>query len=126
MTFRPLQALHGAVHQFAHALVVFRVNGVALRLPHLLKNHLLGRLRRDAAQHIRGLGNSNLTLQGRFGIIFSRIFQADLMIGVHDFFDHLLDDVNLHDTGFFIEMRLHVFGSLVVLPRRNQNGIFHR
>ena len=123
---RPFHALHGAVHQFAHALVVFRVNGVALSLPHLLKDHLLGSLRGDASQHVGGLGNLHLALDGRLGVIFLRILQADLVVGVLNLLHDLLDGVDFHQAGVLIEMRLEVFGSLVILPRRHQDGIFHR
>ena len=34
--------------------------------------------------------------------------------------------MDFHHAGVFIEMRLKVLGSLVVLTRRHQNGVFHR
>ena len=126
MTSGPFHALHRAVHQFAHALVVFRVDGIALGLPHLLKDHLLGGLRGDAAEHVGGLGNSHFALDGRLGVIFLRILQADLVVGVLNVFHNLLHGMDFHQAGVLIEMRLKVFRSLVILPRRHQDGIFHR
>src|SRR5262249_12972708 len=45
--------------ELADAIVILVVDRVALGLAHLLQNDLLGGLRSDTAEHIRGLGDQN-------------------------------------------------------------------
>ncbi len=80
---------------------------------------------RNAAKHVRGFENPYLTLDCHLRVVLAGSLQTDLVIGILDFLDHLLHGVDFHQAGFFVEVRLEVFGSLVVLPRGYKNRVFH-
>ncbi len=120
-----LDALHRAVDQFADPLAVLRVDGVTLGFADFLENDLLGRLRGDPAEHVRGLGNLDLAVQVHLRIEFTPLFQADFMVGVLNLLHHLLARDHPHGPRFLVEVRFELFGRLVVFPSRHKDGIFY-
>ena len=71
-------ALDDAVDDVADAILVFLILPVALGLAHLLHDHLLGRLRGDAAvfQRRQRVGDGVADLRGR--VVPARVLQPDL------------------------------------------------
>ena len=69
-------ALDDAVDDVADAVLVFLVLPVALGLAHLLHDHLLGRLRGDAAvfERRQRVGDGVADLRGRMAL--ARVFEA--------------------------------------------------
>ena len=126
MTSGPSSALDRAIHQFADPLAVLGVDGVALGLPHLLEDHLLGRLRGDPAQHVGGLGNSDFALQQRLrdctcAPLPGRFPGRDLRPARRPSSPRRLPraPVSLLKCDCRSSLRL------VILPRGHQDGIFH-
>ena len=70
MTLPYSTRLTDAVHDLADAVLVFLVLAVALGVAHLLDDHLLGRLRGDAAEIERrqGVGDHVADLGGRVAL----------------------------------------------------------
>jgi len=123
---RPLGALHDHRHQLAHAVVVLVVNRVPFGLAHFLQNHLLGRLRRDAPQHVRRLRRRDFRAHLRRRIFLLRFHQADLFLRIGHFLDHHVHRVHVHLPGFLVELRAQVLFRLVKLPRRHHHRVFNR
>ena len=123
---RTFQALDGAVHQLAHPVAVFGIHGVAFSLAHLLKDHLLRRLRGDSAQHLGRLGNLDFSLERGFRLQLPSLIERHLVIRVSHLFDDLLDCVYLDRARLLVEVRLQVLVALVVFPRGDQNRVFDR
>ena len=127
---RAFDALHCGVDDLSDAPDVFVVNRVPLRFAHLLENHLLRQLRRDASQNSFGhFRNLEFAADFERRINLARIFQRDLQVGIF----HLLRSLHhgLHRkgvdlAGFLIELGPQIFLRLVVLARSHDNGVFHR
>ncbi len=75
-----LLALDDAVDHFADAPRVLGEDVVPLGLAHLLEDHLLRRLRRDAPEHVGGL--RELDLGSELGLVdeLARVFEGDLSL----------------------------------------------
>ena len=82
-----LDPLDDAVDDIVDAFLVFVVLAVALGFTHLLHDHLLGRLRRDAPvfQRRQGVGDGIADLRRRMR---RRVLQADLVRRIFDGLDH--------------------------------------
>ena len=95
-----LEPLHHAADHFADALAVLGVDVLALSLPDLLKDHLLGRLGGDAAQIFGRARELDLHVDFRFfAVELLRFAERDLRRRVGDFGDDLLDRVQLELAG---------------------------
>ena len=111
-----LEALHGAADDVADALVVLGEDVLALGLPDLLEDHLLGRLGRDAPEHLGRLGELDLHVDfGFLAVDLLRVDQRDLRRGVGHLGDDLLDGVQFHLARLGVEPRSQVLVRLVVL-----------
>jgi hypothetical protein len=74
-----LEALHHAADHFADALAVLAVDVLALRLAHLLEDHLLGGLRRDASEILGRPRELDLHVDFRFlAVELLRFVERDL------------------------------------------------
>ena len=123
-------ALHRGVDDFSHAPDVFVVNRVAFRFAHLLENHLLRQLRRDASQNAFGhFRNLQLAADFERWIDLARIFQRDLQVRIFHLLrrlHHGLHRKGVDLSGFLVELGAQIFLRLVVLARGHNNGVFHR
>src|SRR2546427_3799346 len=126
---RSLNSLYRSVDDLADPSDVFVVNGVALCLANLLKNNLLGQLRRDSSQdafsHLRDL---QLAADFNAGINFARVFQSHLKLRIFyllGVFHHCLNRERTYLAGFLVQLRPQVFLGLVVLTRGDHNCVFH-
>ena len=72
-------ALDDAIDDFADAILEFLILPVALGVAHLLHDHLLGRLRGDAAvfERRQSVGDGVADLRRR--VALARVFQRDLV-----------------------------------------------
>ena len=86
-----LEALDDAIDDFADMLVIFGVNTFALRFTDLLKDDLLGHLRRDAAEADGGFQELDLFFHLRVRFDLARFVHGDFAHGVGDFFDDFAD-----------------------------------
>src|SRR6266436_1738810 len=123
-------ALHGRVHDLTHARDVLVVNRVALRLAHLLENHLLGKLGRDAAEDAFGHFR-NLQLPAHFDVRvqLASVFEGhlqDRILHLLGILDHGLDRECTDLAGVLVQFGPEVFLRLVVLAGSHHNGVFHR
>ena len=123
---RSFHAFHDAVQKFADACVKFIVDGVALGLAHLLQDDLLGRLRRDPAEHIGRLRVGDLSAHLDAGALFASFGERNFACGVGDFVDHRVDGKHVHGAGFGIELRADILFGAVVFPRRHDHRVFDR
>jgi len=121
--------LHRGVDHFAYATDVLVVNRVAFSLAHLLKDHLLGQLRRDSTQNIGGLVRAQLAanLCRRIGPpslvernLRNRIF--DCLRIVHDGANGVGPDL----AALFVEFSPQILLRLVILAGGYNDGILHR
>ena len=120
---RPLHALDGAVHQLAGAPGVFLVHGFPLGFADLLENHLLGGLRRNAAQRFGALLDANFGTDFGLGRNAPRLPQRHFVHRVFHRLHRLLDGVELDGAGFRIHLGDVVFVGAVVLPGGDQHGV---
>src|SRR5437588_6346259 len=119
-------ALDDYRHQFAHASVVLVENGVTLSFSHLLQNHLLGRLCRNAPKHVRRLRGKDFRadLSGR--ILFLRFRQRNFFFRVGHFLNHREHRIHVHLPRFRVELAAQVFLGLIKFPGRHHHRIFNR
>ena len=110
-------ALDDAVDDVADAILVFVVLPVALGLAHLLHDHLLGRLRGDAAvfERRQRVGDGVADLRGRMAP--ARIFEADLDRRIFDRLDHQHVARQMQFAAFRIDLGAH-FGLAAVARAR--------
>jgi hypothetical protein len=122
------EALDRRGQNFLFAVGVFVENGLALRLAHLLEDHLFGQLRSDAAQR------AGVPIEADFAAHFDTrrqgagLGQRDLIHRVLDLLlvgHHGLEDVGGDLAGFLVELSAHVLLRLVVLARGQCDGLFH-
>ena len=127
--------LIGAVDDLADALVVFGEDVLALGFADLLEDHLLGRLRGDAAEHLGRLRELHLVAEldavgdvvaVELAIHLPRLVDRDLGRGVGDVLHDRLEREEIDLAGFHVEARLQVLVGLVVLARRRGDGFFNR
>ena len=123
---RAFGALHDHRNQLAHAAVVFVKNRVALGFAHFLQNHLLGRLRGDAPQHVRRLRRDDFRSDLRRRILLLRFRQRDFFLRVGHFLDYCVHREHIHLTRFRVELSAQIFFRLIKLPRRHHHRIFNR
>ena len=95
-----------------------------------MKDHLLGKLRRNTPEHtIRRFVLANLAAHFDVGIDASRILKRDLRVRIFDLFRSLDDGpvaISLDRACLFVEFGAHVLLDLVVLARGNSDRVFHR
>ena len=118
-----LEALDHAVDDFADALAVLGVDVLALGLADLLEDHLLGGLRRDAAEILGRTREFDLHVD--FGFVAVELLgfgERDLGRRVRDLVDDVLDGVELELPGLRVEAGAQVFG-LVALARGGLEGV---
>ena len=106
--------------------MILVVNRVALGFANFLQNHLLGCLCRNAAQHVRRLRRHDFCSDFCFRILFLRFRHGDLFFRVGHFLDHRIHGVDVHLSGFRVELRPQVLFRLVKLPRRHHHRVFNR
>ncbi len=113
------------LHQLARAARIFRVNVFALRLAHLLQNHLLSGLRGDAAQGFGGLGKADLRaeLSLRMGLV--RVGQGGFLQRIGDFLHHLPYTENLQCASGRVDVRDQILFGMEMLARRQHHGVFN-
>src|SRR5215469_15936687 len=119
------QALDDAVHQFAHARVKFVIDRVAFGFPNFLQDHLLRRLCRDSAQHVRRLGLHDLAAHFNLWALFSRFDQRNLAQRVRYFFDDSMNGIHVYVAGFGIELRTKLFLGAIELAGRHNHRVFN-
>ena len=122
---RTFDALHFAAHQFADTPGVFRKHVVALGFADFLQDHLLGGLRRNAAQRVGRLGKTNFRIDFRVGANLLRVFERDFLIRIGDFSHHFLHAVDQDRAGGFVQIRRQLFIGVKMLARRHQHGVLH-
>jgi len=121
---RTFGALDDDRDQFADAVVVLVKNGVALGFAHLLQNHLLGGLRRDAAEHFGRLGRAYFGAHFGRGILAARVAKADFACGIGHFLDHGQHGKHIHLARFLVELAAQVFLGFVIFAGRDDHGVF--
>ena len=95
-----LEPLDDAVDDLADALAVLGVDVLALGLAHLLEDHLLGGLRRDAAEIFGRSRELDLHVDFRFvAVELLRFGQRDLVRRIGHFVDDALDGAELDLAG---------------------------
>ena len=110
------EALDGSGHHLAKPLAVLRINVLSFGLADLLKDHLLGRLGRDAAEHIGGLGKLDLHVHlSLVAVEPAGLVQGDLGLWVRDLLHDLPNGEQLDLSSFAVELGPEVFVGLVVL-----------
>ena len=119
-------ALDDAVDDVADAVLVFLVLAVALGLAHLLHDHLLGRLRGDAAvfERRQRVGDGVADLRGR--IALARVLEADLVRRVLDRLDHQHVAREPQLAGLRVDLGVHVGLGAVARARRLGDRVLHR
>ena len=119
-------ALDDAVDDVADAILVFGILPVALGLAHLLHDHLLGRLRGDAAvfERRQRIGDRVADLRGRMAL--ARFLERDLVGRVLDALDHQHVAGQTQIAGLGLDLGMHVGFGAVARARRLGDGIFHR
>ena len=125
----PFLPLDGGVDDLAHATDVLVVNRVALGLADLLKDDLLGKLRRNAAQNVGRFIGAQLAAHLSVGIDSPSVFHRDLQVGIFHQLRRLHDAlhrIGANLAGFLVQFGAQGFLGLVVLARGDNNGIFHR
>ena len=121
-----LHPLHGAIHQFAHAVVEFVKDGVAFRLAHLLHDDLLRRLRRNTPQRFRFLREFDQPAELRGFVMFQGVRQRNLADRVlHLLHDHFHRG-ELNRARLLIEVGDQFFVPFELFPRRREHRVFHR
>ena len=106
--------LTDAADDLADALAVLRVDVLALGLADLLEDHLLGRLRRDAAEVLGRTRELDLHVDFRLvAVQLLRFSQRDLVRRVGHLVDDPLDRAQLDLAGLLIEARAQ---RLVLVP----------
>jgi hypothetical protein len=117
LTMSPMRSLYS---------MYCRSGGGARGLAHLLHDHLLGRLRGDAAvfERRQRIGDGVADLRG--GVSFLGVVEADLVGGVLDHFDHQHVARQPQLTGFGIDAGVDVGFGAVARPRRLGDRVFHR
>ena len=107
------------------AILVFVVLTVALGLAHLLHDHLLGRLRGDAAvfERRQRVGDGVADLRGRMAP--ARIFEADLERRIFDCVDHQHVARQMQFAAFRIDLRAHFGLAAVARARRLGDRVLH-
>ena len=119
-------ALDDAVDDVADAVLVFLVLAVALGLAHLLHDHLLGRLRGDAAvfERRQRLGDVVADLGG--GIALAGVLERDLGRVVLDLVDHQQQARQPHLAGLRIDLGADLGLAAVARARRLLDRVLHR
>ena len=119
-------ALDDAVDDLADAVLVFLILTVALGLAHFLHDHLLGRLRGDAAEieWRQGLGDPVADLRRR--IFLARLVQRNLRRVVFDLVDDQQQARKPDLAGLRIDLGAHLGLLTVARARRLLHRVFHR
>ncbi len=119
-------ALHDSIDDVADAVLVFLILPVALRLTHFLDDHLLCRLRGDAAEieGRQGLGDPVADL--RRGIFLARIDEQDLCRVVFDLIDDEQQARKPDLAGLRIDLGAHLGFLAIAGARRLLDGVLHR
>ncbi len=117
-------ALDNAVHKLADARVIFVVDGVALGFAHLLQDHLLGRLRGDAAEDFRRLILENFAAGLDAGLLLAGVGEGDFAQRIGDFIHYCAYGKNIHVAGFGVEFRAEIFLGLVIFAGSDNHSIF--
>ena len=120
-----LDPLDDAVDDVADAVLVFLILPVALGLAHLLHDHLLGRLRGDAAvfERRQRLGDVVADLRGR--IARSGVLERDLGRVVLDLIDDQQQAREPHLAGLRIDLGADLGLAAVARARRLLDRILH-
>ena len=123
-------ALHGRVHDFAHAIDVLVVNRVPLSLANFLENDLLGKLRGNPPKNsFCNLWNLQLPADLSIGIRLASFVHGNLQSRIFNLlrqFDNCLHRKCANLPRVFVQLRAQVFLRLVVFARSHNNGVFHR
>src|SRR5208282_2155621 len=122
-------ALDGGVDDFPDTADVLVVNRVPFRLAHLLKNDLLGKLRRNSPQNIRSLVSAQLTADFGSRIDALGLIERDLQVGILDLLQVLNNRshrVGANLAALLVQLGAQVLLRLVVLSGGHNNGILNR
>src|ERR1019366_7036832 len=103
---QPFHALDGGIHQLAHAIGVFAVNGFALGFAYLLKDDLLGGLRGDAPQRVGRLLDTDGGADFRQRIDAAGFAERHFEYWVGNGIGHYLYRVKLDGSGLVFEIGL--------------------
>ena len=118
---------HETQRDLADALAVFAEDVLALRLAHLLEDHLLGGLRGDAAEDVGPLGELDLHVDFRFlAVQLLRFLERDLGRRVGHFVDDVLGGEQIDLARLLVEARLQVLVRFVILPRGGEDRVLDR
>ncbi len=119
-------ALHHAVDDLADAVLVILVLPVALSVAHLLHDHLLRRLRRDAPVFERRQGLGDIVADLRRGVAPPRVVDADLNGFVIDRFHDKEKAREAKLAGLRIDLGTHFGLAAVAGARGLLDRVFHR
>ena len=120
-----LDALDDAVDDLADAVLVFVVLALALGLAHLLHDHLLGVLRRDAAEIERGQGLGDEVADLRRRIAAPRLLERDLGRFHGDGLDHFEQAREPDLAGLGIDLGLDLVLAAIAGFRRLLDRVLH-
>src|SRR6185295_1114850 len=123
-----LDAVDHPAEDLAFLAGELRVDPLALGVPHLLEDHLLGGLGGDAAQILERLVLQELELHVQLGLRRQRlgIGQADLELGIGDLLDHPLAVIDTELAGLPIDVDTDVLARAERLSRSRQQGRLQR
>ena len=119
-------ALDLAVDDIADPVLELLVLALAFGIAHLLHDHLLGRLRRHAAEIDRGQRIVDIAAHFDFGILVAGILKQNFGGLVFDFLDHLAAAGNADFTGLAVDLGDDIVLQPIAGPRRLLDGFFHR
>ena len=119
----PLEPLDEAIDQVGDPVAVFLVNDIALRLPDLLVDDLLGRLGGDSPQPLGRLGNFHhvVHLGGIVDLLGLR--QGEFQVFVVNVLDHPLDGEHLQGAILTVETGGKLFPGLEIFSGSGEDGV---
>jgi hypothetical protein len=121
-----LDALDDAGDDLPGAVLELLILTLALGVAHLLEDHLLGGLRRDAAELDIGQRIDDEIAQIGAGLELLRVLQADLLEMVVDLLDHLDDAPQPHVARFRVDLGADVVFRAVAGAGAALHRILHR
>ena len=121
-----LDALDLADGDLADAILVLVVLTLALRLAHLLHDHLLGALRRDAAEIDRRQRLQDVVADLRRRIALARILQRDLGGRIADLLGDLQIPIQADVAGLAIDFGDDLVLLAIFAARRGLDRLLHR
>src|SRR5262245_17942542 len=120
-----LDALDDAVDDIADAVLVFLILAITFGLAHFLYDHLLGRLRGDAAVFERRQGLGDIVADLGRGVALFRVLERDVRRVVFDLVHDQQQAREPHLAGLWIDLGADLGLATVARARRLLDGILH-